>query len=816
MGFNQIGETVVHRAMMACDLLTRTLSSGTSWVRDTYLQNAYVEFSPNNNEPFVVKRPALQPGFVSGSTTLVIGQGLFNYSINGVLILFSIVGNVLYRLTGGVIAHGTASVGTWNTLTPSPALNLSDQGTSSSIVFNNQIFIIGGYQSTLTKYTANVTTTSDGITWTTITNSPQWSNTNDGRANPNLAVLNNSLYLMNGSNTSTSGQVLNDCWFSADGVDWSQATADMGFSNGIFPRLLSATVTFNGNILMIGGREYTANGVATYVNTVVSSPDGVNWAKNQTPGFAARQTAGVVFKGAIYIVGGVNGAGTLFQDCWKSTDGNTWTNVYSSGFGAGKLFQSVVVLGPKMYAFAYSDGGGSIREVYSSPDGITWTALATPPWAAGQPLIAVVFPPPLNFSGYPQYPQDVIWTTNPNANVVYFTDLDTNYSTSYSIGTSGSTSSQYDTITMNLYKYLVFKNTSDGWYFTANSVNKIVDQNYPSQTARGLVNLDSRAYVIDLLGRVKGSKLNDPTTWPSDNSIRADFVGDDPVCIAQYSNYLVVLKTRSLMFFATNGQSVGNTISPQRNANARVGCGQAYSVVEMDNTVFFMSTYGGLRRSISKFNGFSPEKISTDDVDRVLDANPCTNVDAFSLKMGGDQFYILNLRDASTTTLVYNNSINKWSIWASGSDGITTGTLPFRVSARTGLGQKTYGQDHQTNEVFEITDTSFRDTDQFAVSTAITTIVQPIKFDAGTHQAKFCGSTDIVGDNYPTTNDLLVEVSDDDGQTWVSLGSADLTSEQPYVNLGGRFFRRIYRFTHTANQPLRLQAYEMTIEPGDV
>jgi hypothetical protein len=816
MGFKQIGETVIARATMACDLGTRILSSGASWLRDTYLQNAYVEFNPDDNSPYVVKRPALQPGFTAGSTTLVTGQGLFNYPINGVLILFAIVANTLYRLTGGTIAHGSASGATWISQTPSPALNISDQGTSSAIVFHNQIMIIGGYQSSLTKYTANITSTSDGNTWTTITNSPQWAATGGGRANPNLAVLHDSLYLMNGTNTATSGLTLNDCWYSANGVDWSQATADMGSSNGIFPRFNATTVTFNGNILMIGGSEVTANGVATLVNTVVSSPNGVNWTKNATPAFTARKTAAVVFKNSIYCVGGTDAVNDLEQ-VYKSTDGNTWTSIYSTGFGGtGKHFFSVVVLGNLMYAFADTSNGGTSRAIYSSPDGATWTLLATPPWAAGQSLQAVVFQPPLNYTGYPQYPADVIWVVNPNANAVYFTDLDTNYATSYAIGTGAAVTAQYETITMNLYKYLVIKNNTDAWYYTANTVNKIVDQNYPGATVRGIVNLASRAYVMDTLGNIRGSKINDPTVWPPLNFERADFTGDDPVCIAQYSNYIVAFKTRSMMFFAVNGKSVGNTISPQQNANARVGCGQAYSVVEMANTVFFMSTYGGLRRSISKLNGFVPEKVSTDDVDRILDGNPCTNVDSFSLKMGGEEFYILNLRDAPTASLIYDNSTTKWAIWSSGADGVTTGTLPFRVSNRTGLGQKTYGQDHQTNGVFEITDTSFQDVDQSAVTTAITTIIQPDKSDGGTHQPKFCASIDIIGDNYATANGLVVEVSDDDGQTFTNLGTADLTSEQPYVNLGGRFFRRIHRFTHTANNPLRIQAYEITIEPGDV
>jgi len=820
VAFSQAGNSIVKPYPLATELSTRT---GGSYSRDAYIQNGYVEFDPTTNDPYVCKRPALTAAFTFGAVTLTSGQGLFNYGINGTLILFAIGANTLYRLTGGTIGFGSSSVGTWVTATaPSPPLPSTNNGSAAVIVFKNQIMSIGGFLTSSTKYSAAVTSTIDGISWNTITSAAQWgaASGGSGRSRPHLSVLGESLYMMNGDAAVTLGIYYNDCWKSFDGVDWIQVTADMGVASGIFARTNAATVTFNNNIVMIGGQEVNpSTGVLSFANTVISSADGKNWARNSTPpaGFTARRTTAVVFKGAIYCIGG-NDAGGYFAQVWKSFDANTWANVYSTGFsgGTGKTFQSAMVLGDKIYAVAYASGAGNIREVYSTPDGVTWTLLATPPWTAGLEIRAVTFRPPLNYAGYPQYPQDVIWSVNPESNAVYFSALDTNYATSWAIPSSAAVTDQYQKAEMNLGQYLLLKNTTDAHYYTSNSITKIADPNFPSSTVRGLAILNSRAYVLDTLGNIRGSEINNPTKWPALDYIRADFIGDSPVCLARFQNYLVVFKVGSTMFFQSSGKAIGNSVSPVLNANMMVGCGAANSVVEMGNTVFWVSTYGGLRRSVSMLNGLSPQKVSTDDVDRILDANPFATVFAASLKTGGQELYILTLADEPFTTLVYNKSSGKWSVWSSGADGVLTGTLPWRVINRSGLGQVTYMQDRKTNGVYAISDTDHQDTDQAAVVTAITTIIQTPELDMGTNQFKFCSAIDLIGDKYSTTNPVTVSYSDDDGLSSATWGTCDLSLDRPQIYRGGSFRRRTIKFTHTANQPLRASSFQLEIEPGDM
>lgn len=831
MPFNQAGDSLNITNTLGVDVTSRTSSGGAIYTKDSYVQNGYVEQDPNSGELNVVKRPALSSAFGGSGGAyypaapggLCTGQGLFNYTLNGVISLWGFANNTLWRVDGSTILYGSASGAAWTTQTPSPTLvPLRRNIGPSAIVFKSQIMIIGGQDPSTNLFVATVQNSQDGRNWGQLTQAPAWAAVGGttGRSLPHLAVLNNRLYMMNGRNPNISlngGPYFNDCWSTDDGVVWRLETDDMGIGSGFFPRAFAATVVFNGTIMMIGGREATGTTTAV-TSTILYSYQGKYWGKGLTPAFGVREThAACVFNGAIYVAGGSNGAGTGYTDCWKSTDGQTWTNVYSSGFSGPRSFSAILPYKGLMYAFAYqnSTSGVQVAEVYSSPDGATWTLLAAPPWAIGNINMGVVFSAPRGT--YPiQYPSETLYQIDPQSNAVYHATLNTNMSLSFPIATAGAVTDQFQTRTMNGGQYLFIKNTSDAWYFTAGTMSKVVDIAYPGSTVPGVAYLNSRVYVMDLSSRIWGSELNDPSKWNGLNFIRADFSGDGAVRLAKHQNYIVAFKVTSMMFFYDNGNAIGNTLSPVQNANASVGCAAANTVVEMSNTVFWVSTYGQLRRSVSKLNGLTPQRVSTDDIERLLDTNPFTTVYAMSLKVGGQELYVLTLTDAPATTLVYNNTTGKWSVWASGADGVSTGNLPFRGINRAGLGQITYIQDQKTNGVYALNDSAFQDTDQNAVATAITTVIQPPKVDQATAQPKFCASLDLSGDRYSTSNPVTVEYTDDDWITSTTWGTCDMSLDRPQVYRGGSFRKRGYRFSHTENQPLRLNSYRLTMEPGDI
>jgi len=351
--------------------------------------------------------------------------------------------------------------------------------------------IVGGIASASSVYVASVQNTSDGKNWGQLTQAAAWGSVGGttGRNRVNLAVLNNRLYMMNGENFNISlngGTAFNDCWSTDDGVVWVRETEDMGIAAGFFPRTNCATVVFNGTIMMIGGRESTGTTTAI-ANTILYSFQGKYWAKGLTPSFGVRELhAACVFNGAIYVIGGYNGA-TYNTDCWRSFDGQTWTNIYSTGFASGHTFSSLLVYQGRMYATATSDNGAAARRVYSSPDGITWTQLATPPWPTGSSVtpMGVVFSAPRG--EYPiQYPSQTIYQIDTLNRVVYHATLNTNMALSFPIATAGAVTDQFQTRVMNGGQYLFIKNTSDAWYFTAGTMNLSRVRPRPTKSDMGI------------------------------------------------------------------------------------------------------------------------------------------------------------------------------------------------------------------------------------------------------------------------------------------------------------------------------------------
>ena len=93
MAFSQAGETLVHAVPLACDVATRVTASGSSYAQDSYLQNCHTEQDPSDGTINVVKRPAFITGYggsggayyPAAPSGLCTGQGLFNYTLNGVI-----------------------------------------------------------------------------------------------------------------------------------------------------------------------------------------------------------------------------------------------------------------------------------------------------------------------------------------------------------------------------------------------------------------------------------------------------------------------------------------------------------------------------------------------------------------------------------------------------------------------------------------------------------------------------------------------------------------------------------------------------------
>lgn len=142
----------------------------------------------------------------------------------------------------------------------------------------------------------------------------------------------------------------------------------------------------NGYIYLTGG--FTGSYFSYAPSSEVwRSSDGENWQLlTVAPGWSARGNHGCVFlNGKIYVFGGsttmgVLGGGTLFSDCWSSSDGITWTlETASAGWGVRYWFGFCVHDNKIYLSGGYnSAGAGTIySDVWSTTNGSSWSLISS-------------------------------------------------------------------------------------------------------------------------------------------------------------------------------------------------------------------------------------------------------------------------------------------------------------------------------------------------------------------------------------------------------------------------------------------------------
>jgi len=272
---------------------------------------------------------------------------------------------------GGSSFHGfyndewisSGDLSTWSLFLPktsgfTPSNRWPPTNSFCTFYFKGKIFLVEPW--------LNVWTSSDGISWTKVTSSlPHTS-----YLNFECTVFNNEIWIsggyVNGANTPS-----NEVWHTPDGVNWTQA---IPVGTTWLPRTNHTFEAFQNKLWIMGGVDSTS----TAFNDVWSSPDGINWTQSTaSASWPARYShTSVVFQNKLWVIGGFNHQSLMtLNDVWSSPDGINWTQATNSAPWFQRMYHESIVYNGKMWVL-----GGSIvpvpylaNDVWSSPDGINWT-----------------------------------------------------------------------------------------------------------------------------------------------------------------------------------------------------------------------------------------------------------------------------------------------------------------------------------------------------------------------------------------------------------------------------------------------------------
>lgn len=270
----------------------------------------------------------------------------------------------------------------------------------ASVVFEGRIWVIGGRRmegrsddDPMSDVLNDVWYSSDGENWTLATEEAQWSR----RAGHSSVVFDNKIWLIGGyeivEQEDRNGNphyllgMKNDVWYSEDGVNWTQATDSASWSE----RARHTSVVYDGRMWIIGGYEYQLPSMTPplqFIETygdVWSSTDGIIWGEiHQEETETWRGEYGrthhrsLIFDDEMWIIGGQWVVGTgghtsgLYSDVWASSDGAHWTQLIENPGWSPRTRFSCTVFDSKVWVMGGLKWVEVDRVTNAIPDNVVW------------------------------------------------------------------------------------------------------------------------------------------------------------------------------------------------------------------------------------------------------------------------------------------------------------------------------------------------------------------------------------------------------------------------------------------------------------
>ena len=636
-----------------------------SLTKGSFLKNAFTE--KRGETYYCFRRPGLS---VYSTNTSEAGQGITNF--------FSPDGDeYLIRCAGGYIYTMSASTLTATWLDSGAFLTTCGMKIYLARLVRLQgiLFAIGSDLQTATRFRVAYSA-DDGATWNALVDVADSNASYPNGARWAACVHDNKIFICNG--LTGAGTQIRECWYSADGVTWTQASAATG---------VTSNTSRAGRVVSHGGSLYLFLPGSTSNPVWVSADDGVNWSSAAaSAGFNnsgnARLDYGVISDGTyLYVVGGSIAVTNAPREIWRSTDATSWaelgsdvlSSVCSATSGSNQSVEIVRWQGI-YWLFMWADSGANDGTIWKSTDLTTWTDAGTPSYnsagnlylqTGGVGVDYVVVPTPSGFAvaGFPGDGGFAATDHNVYRLAYSATVGNTNVGAIGGLGIVDFTQNYARTLVAIKSSASLKQLTVPGFTLTT-----VTDADYPAETVRGIVYLNGVFYVMDPDGTIYGSASEDLTSWSALNTISAEFESDGGVCLAKYNFNIVAFGEYTTELFYDAGNATGSALSPVQNGVLNVGCADADSVAMVDETLIFAARAKGPSQSvtgarfIAQMVGNSYQRISSPDIERILLADDFADVEAVVFSVAGHSYYALNL-GTSALTLVYDLSQQTWTVW---------------------------------------------------------------------------------------------------------------------------------------------------------
>jgi hypothetical protein len=387
--------------------------------------------------------------------------------------------------------------------------------------------------------------------------------------------------------------------------------------------------------------------------------------------------------------------------------------------------------------------------------------------------------------------------------------------------------------------------TSTGAVLTKEPIAKILSANFVSSTTfhSAFVPLDGYHIYSTDEGNLRNSDLNSITAYTVGNTIAPNMAPDPPVAVAVRGEYVVSWGTGSREVFYNAGNPTGSPLSRVANLFRRSGTVDQRSVTTLGDDIYYVSgaRFGDV--SVKRLRSWEDQTVSTPQVSKILGTLSATGgqIYASGFQLGGYDYLALTALTTSEEVSLLQLESGDFLLLESGDNFILDGAGPetaafgrmlvynigLNIWSEWDCSEATYIVGVGSGGTNKLLATSRVDTDgeMYTIApasagelhtddgVAFTMEIRTSKLDFGTPKNKTFSSIELIADTEASGSTTL-EYSDDDYQTWHTLGTFDMTQKRKRIpRCGAHRGARAYRLRNSSDAPFRGEAlvFEYTV-----
>lgn len=306
--------------------------------------------------------------------------------------------------------------------------------------------------------------------------------------------------------------------------------------------------------------------------------------------------------------------------------------------------------------------------------------------------------------------------------------------------------------------------------------------------------------------------IGEGATWDTLDFASAESSPDDIVSVYADQSEVILFGSTTTEFWQNNGGADFPYARIPGAAN-EWGLAARQSIAKFDNSIMYLARNRSGQVMVAKLNGYLPQKVSSHDLDRIINGYTATSdAVAYSYMLNGHSMYVISFPTGGETWL-YDGSSGAWSSL------VSNGETRHRTQRGLTAFNKVLASDFDSGLVYELRSDEYTDNGETVVRELVSPhVVSPdgerVTVDCFRIDAEMGLGTATGQGSDPR---VMLQVSRD-GRTWGqemwrSLGEmGEYSNRTEWRRLGDA---RMYTFRLRMSDPVPLTLISASINPGD-